>query len=100
MHVIRAMLALLAILNLANFILWLQWGIRMHSRNQRLNWVMKKWGMNAYTYGLFDTELDINMKRNFAQRFKLGHLLYFYYIEWHTGRRVASAFCMALFHKW
>jgi hypothetical protein len=30
----------------------------------------------------------------------MGQLLYFYYIECHTDRVVASAFCTALFGRW
>jgi hypothetical protein len=94
------MLALLTLLNLANFIIWLQWGIRMRHPTKRGNWVLKKWLPNADVYGLFNAELDVDMMRLYAQRFYLGQLLYLYYIECHTDRYVASAFFMALFREW
>ena len=36
----------------------------------------------------------------FASTFKMGNLLLLYYIEAHTDRVVAGAFCMALFERW
>uniref|UniRef100_A0A914HMK1 Innexin n=1 Tax=Globodera rostochiensis TaxID=31243 RepID=A0A914HMK1_GLORO len=89
------MLLFLAMINLGNLIFWLEWTVRMRFRHERGGWVVKKW-LNSE--GFTDAELDL--MRRFAESFKMGQLLYFYYIEAHTDRVVASAFCTALFARW
>ncbi|KAI3408142.1 hypothetical protein GPALN_011991 [Globodera pallida] len=43
---------------------------------------------------------ELALMESFAESFKMGQLLYFYYIEAHTDRVVATAFCTALFARW
>uniref|UniRef100_A0A914GRU5 Innexin n=1 Tax=Globodera rostochiensis TaxID=31243 RepID=A0A914GRU5_GLORO len=89
------MLTFLATINLGNLVFWFEWTVRMRFRHQRRGWVIKKW-LNAD--GFNEAELALMMR--FAESFKMGQLLYFYYIEAHTDRVVASAFCTALFARW
>uniref|UniRef100_A0A183C3L0 Innexin n=1 Tax=Globodera pallida TaxID=36090 RepID=A0A183C3L0_GLOPA len=89
------MLTFLASINLGNLVFWFEWTVRMRFRHQRRGWVIKKW-LNAD--GFNEAELALMMR--FAESFKMGQLLYFYYIEAHTDRVVASAFCTALFARW
>uniref|UniRef100_A0A183CFN7 Innexin n=1 Tax=Globodera pallida TaxID=36090 RepID=A0A183CFN7_GLOPA len=89
------MLLFLALINLGNLVFWLEWTVRMRFRHERGDWVINKW---LNTDGFTGAELDL--MRRFAEGFKMGQLLYFYYIEAHTDRVVASAFCTALFARW
>ncbi|KAL3076337.1 hypothetical protein niasHS_013608 [Heterodera schachtii] len=89
------MLTFLALINMGNLVFWFEWTVRMRFRHQRRGWVIKKW-LNAD--GFNEAELALMMR--FAESFKMGQLLYFYYIEAHTDRVVASAFCTALFARW
>uniref|UniRef100_A0A914EE57 Uncharacterized protein n=1 Tax=Acrobeloides nanus TaxID=290746 RepID=A0A914EE57_9BILA len=56
---------------------------------------MKKW-LNQEGFTLNERKY----MADFAEIFKFGNLLLFYYIEAHTDRTVASAFCTALFQRW
>nr|CAD2171990.1 unnamed protein product [Meloidogyne enterolobii] len=89
------MLVFLTLINVGNLFFWVEWAIRMRNKRQRRKWVTRKW-LNAD--GFSDAELTMMIK--FAEEFRMGQLLYFYFIECHTDRVVASAFCTALFGRW
>ncbi|KAI1700460.1 hypothetical protein Ddc_18072 [Ditylenchus destructor] len=89
------MLIFLTSINLGNLVFWVEWAVRMRSRKQRRAWVTKKW-LNPDGFN----EAELALMLRFAEGFKMGQLLYFYYIEAHTDRVVASAFCTALFGRW
>uniref|UniRef100_A0A915D6J5 Innexin n=1 Tax=Ditylenchus dipsaci TaxID=166011 RepID=A0A915D6J5_9BILA len=89
------MLVFLSFINLCNLFFWVEWAFRMRSGKKRQSWVLKKW-LNADDFCPGEKEL----MKVYAAQFKMGNLLFFYYIEAHTDRVVASAFCTALFRKW
>jgi hypothetical protein len=89
------MLSFLAFINFVNLFFWVLWAIRMRNRKQCKFWVMKKW-LNQEGF----TPNERKYMADFAEIFKFGNLLLFYYIEAHTDRTVASAFCTALFQRW
>ncbi|KAF7634722.1 Innexin [Meloidogyne graminicola] len=90
------MLVFLTIVNFLNLIFWIEWAIRMKFKKPRRRWVLRKW-LNTDE---FLTEHEMVLIRKFASTFRTGNLLLFYYIEAHSSRVVASAFCIALFRRW
>uniref|UniRef100_A0A914CY59 Innexin n=1 Tax=Acrobeloides nanus TaxID=290746 RepID=A0A914CY59_9BILA len=90
-----AMLVFLAFINFVNLFFWVLWAFRMCSRIKRKKWVMKKWlNQDGFAPG------ERKYMADFAETFKMGNILLFYYIEAHTDRTVASSFCTALFQQW
>ena len=61
------MLVFLAVINFGNLIFWVEWAIRMRSKRQRRNWVIKKW-LNQD--GFSDAELALMWR--FAEGFKVS----------------------------
>uniref|UniRef100_A0A914I5F9 Innexin n=1 Tax=Globodera rostochiensis TaxID=31243 RepID=A0A914I5F9_GLORO len=90
------MLGFLTLVNVGNLLFWLEWAFRMKLKNQRRKWVLRKWLCDKDDF--FPWEQPLMSK--FAEQFRTGNLLLFYYIEAHTDRVVASAFCAALFRMW
>lgn len=89
------MLVFLAFINFVNLFFWVLWAFRMCSRIKRKKWVMKKWlNQDGFAPG------ERKYMADFAETFKMGNILLFYYIEAHTDRTVASSFCTALFQQW
>ncbi|KAH7699603.1 hypothetical protein AAVH_33291, partial [Aphelenchoides avenae] len=88
------MLLLLFFVNLGNMLSWVLWSLKMKSRKHRRNYVLKKWlnhkNIDPNAYDCAD---------EFAASFRVSNLLIFYFIEAHTDRVVASAFCTALFKR-
>jgi hypothetical protein len=66
----------------------------MHFHGHRRRWVLQKW-LNSDDFSRDEQDLLVQ----FAKHFKMGNLIMFYYIEAHTDRVVASAFCTALFRR-
>ncbi|KAI1699587.1 innexin domain-containing protein [Ditylenchus destructor] len=89
------MLVFLIFINLCNLYFWLLWAFQMRFRYKRQQWVLRKW-LNGDDFSPAEREY----MNHFAGLFKMGNLLLLYYIEAHTDRVVASAFCTALFQRW
>lgn len=90
------MLVFLTFVNFINLFFWVEWVLRMKFRLPRKRWVLRKWLNNDED---FSPSEQAQMGK-FAEGFRTGNLLLFYYIEAHTSRVVASAFCQALFRRW
>uniref|UniRef100_A0A914KIS1 Innexin n=2 Tax=Meloidogyne incognita TaxID=6306 RepID=A0A914KIS1_MELIC len=90
------MLVFLTVVNLLNLFFWIEWAVRMKFKKPRRRWVLRKW-LNTDE---FLTDNELVLMRKFASTFRTGNLLLFYYIEAHSSRVVASAFCIALFRRW
>ncbi|KAH7724106.1 innexin family protein [Aphelenchoides avenae] len=89
------MLLFLFFVNFCNLVFWVLWAMKMTSRKRRKHYVLKKW--------LNHDDIDPNAygwAEEFADCFRMSNLLLFYFIEAHTDRVVASAFCTALFNRW
>uniref|UniRef100_A0A183CT38 Innexin n=1 Tax=Globodera pallida TaxID=36090 RepID=A0A183CT38_GLOPA len=76
------MLGFLTLVNVGNLLFWLEWAFRMKLKNQRRKWVLRKW--------LCDKDDFLPWQQphmdKFAEQFRTGNLLLFYYIEAHTDR--------------
>ncbi|KAL3096299.1 hypothetical protein niasHS_004937 [Heterodera schachtii] len=90
------MLAFLTVVNLGNLMFWLEWAFRMKLKTQRRKWVLRKWLCDKDDFSPWEQD----QMNKFAEQFRTGNLLLFYYIEAHTDRVVASAFCSGLFRLW
>ncbi|KAH7710832.1 innexin inx-3 [Aphelenchoides avenae] len=90
-----ALLVFLAFVNFCNLFFWCIWAWNMYNRRRRQKFVLNNW-MNFEEIPPSDRQAA----EAFAATFRMGNLLLFYFIEAHTDRVVASAFCTALFNRW
>lgn len=88
---------LLAFINFINLFFWVLWALRMHNKEARKRWVLKKWLLGS---GLEYHARERQCLERFAEQFKMGTLLLFYYIEAHTDRVVARTFANQIYVEW